>query len=54
MQTDGDDRYYVTPTEPGYSVEMKPESMETFTFPGKEGGWWKSEEARPILEGIKI
>jgi L-galactonate dehydratase len=33
---------------------MKPESMDKFSFPGKEGGWWKSEEARPILEGIKI
>jgi len=46
--------YYVTPMDPGYSVEMKPESMDKFSFPGKEGGWWKSEEARPILEGIKI
>lgn len=48
------DGYYVTPMDPGYSVEMKPESMEKFTFPGKEGGWWRSEEARPILEGVKI
>ncbi|KAL5117128.1 L-galactonate dehydratase [Pleosporales sp. CAS-2024a] len=46
--------YYVTPMEPGYSVEMKAASMEKFSFPGGEGGWWKSEEARPILEGIKI
>jgi len=45
--------YYVTPSQPGYSVEMRPESMERFEFPGKEGGWWKSEEARPILEGEK-
>jgi L-galactonate dehydratase len=50
-----EDGYYVTPKEPGYSVEMKPESMERFSFPGKEGvSWWKSEEARPILEGEKI
>jgi L-galactonate dehydratase len=48
------DRYYVTPTEPGYSVEMKPASMDKFSYPGGEDGWWKSEEARPILEGIKI
>ncbi|PVI04557.1 L-galactonate dehydratase [Periconia macrospinosa] len=49
------DGYYVTPTSPGYSVEMKPESMERFGFPGVEGkSWWKSEEARPILEGEKI
>ncbi|EAT79051.1 hypothetical protein HBI56_165740 [Parastagonospora nodorum] len=46
--------YYVTPMEPGYSVEMKAESMERFSYPGGEGGWWKSEEARPILEGVKI
>ena len=47
--------YYVTPTEPGYSVEMKPESMDKFSYPGKEGvSWWKSEEARPILEGEKF
>ncbi|KAF2824249.1 mandelate racemase/muconate lactonizing protein-like protein [Ophiobolus disseminans] len=48
------DGYYVTPTEPGYSVEMKPESMDRYSYPGGEGGWWRSEEARPILEGIKI
>ena len=47
--------YYQTPMEAGYSVEMKPESMEQYSFPGKEGtGWWKSEEARPILEGAKF
>ncbi|KAF3043651.1 L-galactonate dehydratase [Didymella heteroderae] len=47
--------YYVTPTEPGYSVEMRPESMDKFEYPGKEGvSWWKSEEARPILEGEKF
>ncbi|KAF2731678.1 enolase C-terminal domain-like protein [Polyplosphaeria fusca] len=47
--------YYVTPMEPGYSVEMKPESMEKFGFPGKEGAsWWRSEEAKAILEGEKI
>merc|ERR1711977_171353 len=46
--------YYQTPMEPGYSVEMKPESMDLFSFPGGPGGWWKSDEAKPILEGIKI
>jgi L-galactonate dehydratase len=46
--------YYVTPMQPGYSVEMRPESMEKFEYPGKEGGWWRSEEARPILEGEKF
>ncbi len=46
--------YYVTPMDPGYSVEMKPESMDRFSFPGGKDGWWQSEEAKPILEGIKI
>lgn len=48
------DGYYQTPMEPGYSVEMKADSMEHFSFPGAEGGWWKSEEAKPILQGDKI
>ncbi|MCJ1385830.1 L-galactonate dehydratase [Xylographa soralifera] len=48
------DGYYQTPTEPGYSVEMKPESMKHFSFPGEGDGFWQSEEARPILEGEKI
>lgn len=47
--------YYRTPTEPGYSVEMKPESMDRFAFPGEPGvSWWTSEEAKPILTGDKI
>ncbi|KAF2098926.1 enolase C-terminal domain-like protein [Rhizodiscina lignyota] len=47
--------YYVTPTEAGYSVEMKGPSMEQFEFPGKEGvSWWRGEEAKGILEGEKI
>ncbi|KAJ6787218.1 hypothetical protein PWT90_06711 [Aphanocladium album] len=29
--------YYRTPTEPGYSVEMKPESMDKFSYPGEQG-----------------
>ncbi|KAL2834261.1 enolase C-terminal domain-like protein [Aspergillus cavernicola] len=49
------DGYYVTPLEPGYSVEMKAESMDKFSFPGEEGkSWWKSEEAKVILEGPRI
>lgn len=49
------DGYYQTPLEPGYSVEMKAASMDQYEFPGKDGvSWWKSEEAKPILEGIKI
>ncbi|XP_044716121.1 L-galactonate dehydratase [Hirsutella rhossiliensis] len=49
------DGYYQTPLEPGYSVEMKPESMDRYEFPGEEGvSWWRSEEAKPILEGPKV
>jgi len=44
--------YYVTPKAPGYSVEMKPDSLRAFEFPGEKGvSWWQSEEARPIVEG---
>ncbi|KAK0659187.1 enolase C-terminal domain-like protein [Cercophora samala] len=47
--------HYVTPTQPGYSVQMKGESMERFEYPGEEGkSWWRTEEARGILEGEKI
>jgi L-galactonate dehydratase len=46
--------FYQTPTEPGYSVEMKAESMDRYEYPGGEGSWWRSEEAKPILEGVKI
>ncbi|KAK8084675.1 hypothetical protein PG997_005946 [Apiospora hydei] len=48
------DGYYQTPMEAGYSVEMKAESMDRFEYPGKEGvSWWRSDEAKPILEGEK-
>lgn len=47
------DGFYVTPREPGYSVEMKRESMEQYSYPGSEGGWWRSEEAQGILESGK-
>ncbi|MCJ1356667.1 MAG: L-galactonate dehydratase [Icmadophila ericetorum] len=48
------DGYYQTPVEPGYSVQMKVESMLRFGFPGGEGSWWRSVEAKGILEGEKI
>ncbi|GAB7363690.1 hypothetical protein MBLNU230_g4258t1 [Neophaeotheca triangularis] len=49
------DGYYTTPTEAGYSVEMKPESMDKFEYPGKPGvSWWQSEEAKGILTGERI
>ena len=43
--------HYVTPLEPGYSVEMKAESMRKYEFPGEKGvSWWQTHEAKPILE----
>jgi len=48
------DGFYQTPMEPGYSVEMKSESMDRYSFPGDGKSWWRTEEARPILEGEKI
>ncbi|KZF25424.1 mandelate racemase-like protein [Xylona heveae TC161] len=46
--------YYTTPTEPGYSVEMKAESMDRYTYPGGADSWWRSPEAKPIIEGEKL
>ncbi|RDA87817.1 hypothetical protein CP532_2985 [Ophiocordyceps camponoti-leonardi (nom. inval.)] len=49
------DGFYQTPLEPGYSVEMKPESMDQFAFPGEEGvSWWRSDEAKSILKGRRV
>jgi L-galactonate dehydratase len=34
---------------------MKPDSMDRYTYPGEAGvSWWRSDEAKPILEGEKI
>jgi L-galactonate dehydratase len=47
--------YYVTPLEPGYSVEMKPDSMDKFTFPGEEGkSWWRTAEAKPVINAPRV
>ncbi|GAM37356.1 mandelate racemase/muconate lactonizing enzyme [Talaromyces pinophilus] len=44
------DGYHVTPLAPGYSVEMRPDSMEGFEFPGVERkSWWRSDEAKQLL-----
>ena len=44
------DGFHVTPMAPGYSVHMKPDSMDKFTYPGEEKkGWWQSTEAKPLL-----
>ncbi|KAK5662013.1 hypothetical protein OQA88_10124 [Cercophora sp. LCS_1] len=48
------DGFYQTPTEPGYSVEMKEASMLRYEFPGGDGSWWRGEEARVILDGENI
>jgi L-galactonate dehydratase len=49
------DGYMVTPKEPGYSVQMKPDSMDTYSFPGEEGkSWWKTPSARVILDGPQL
>ena len=48
------DGYYTTPTRAGYSVEMRPESMDQYEYPGKEGvSWWRTDEAKPLLNGEK-
>jgi len=39
--------HYVTPTAPGYSVEMKAESMDEYSFP--DGAFWKSEDGKKVL-----
>ncbi|KAJ5105693.1 hypothetical protein NUU61_003040 [Penicillium alfredii] len=47
--------YYVTPMEPGYSVEMKAESIDAFAFPGEEGkSWWMPQEAKIILDRPRV
>ncbi|KAF4428269.1 mandelate racemase [Fusarium austroafricanum] len=48
------DGFYVTPLEPGYSVEMKPESLMRFEYPGREGSWWRSEEAKMVIEQPRV
>ncbi|KAF1813385.1 mandelate racemase muconate lactonizing enzyme family protein [Eremomyces bilateralis CBS 781.70] len=46
-----EDGYVVTPTRPGYSVNMKEESAKKYEFPGKDGvSWWRSDEAKQILD----
>jgi L-fuconate dehydratase len=33
---------YLAPEAPGYSIEIKPESLAEFAFPDG-AGWWKEE-----------
>ena len=47
--------YYATPTEPGYSVQMKEDSMDRYSFPGEEGkSWWRGEEAKQVLGASRV
>ncbi|KAH8703495.1 enolase C-terminal domain-like protein [Talaromyces proteolyticus] len=49
------DGYFVTSTVPGYSVQMKRDSMNQYSFPGEAGkSWWTSEEPRVILNGLRV
>lgn len=49
------DGYIVTPLEPGYSVQMKADSMDEYAFPGEQGkSWWTTDAAKVILEGPRI
>jgi len=34
---------YLAPTTPGYSIEIRPESLSEFAFPDGPG-WWQEEE----------
>lgn len=50
LSSSGDAGYYVTPNDPGYSVEMKPESLDRYSYPGESGvSWWRTEEALPVI-----
>ncbi|RAO68456.1 uncharacterized protein BHQ10_004468 [Talaromyces amestolkiae] len=49
------DGYIVTPLEPGYSVQMKSDSMDEYAFPGEQGkSWWTTDAAKVILDGPRI
>lgn len=49
------DGYIVTPREPGYSVQMKADSMDEYAFPGEQGkSWWTTDAAKVILNGPRI
>ncbi|KAK9453292.1 enolase C-terminal domain-like protein [Dipodascopsis uninucleata] len=41
------DGYFCTPTQEGYSVEMKPTTWDEFAYP--EGSFWTSAEAKEIV-----
>jgi L-fuconate dehydratase len=42
---------YFLPEAPGYSIEIKPESLETYAFPG--GSYWSSEAGLSVHRGVR-
>lgn len=46
------DGHFVTPNEPGYSVEYTPDAIEMYTYPS--GSFWKSEQGQAIINEPKI
>lgn len=49
------DGFYVTPLAPGYSVEMKEESLLRYEYPGQEGkSWWRTPEAQPVIDAVRV
>lgn len=45
--------YYQPPKGNGFGVRMKDESMRKYEYAGGEESWWRSDEAKQILEGDK-
>lgn len=46
------DGFFVTPWEPGYSVEYKPEAIEKYEFPN--GSFWTGEQGMAIRAGPRV
>ncbi|PON24373.1 mandelate racemase [Trichoderma gamsii] len=46
------DGHFVTPNEPGYSVEYTSEAIEKYTYPS--GSFWKGEQGQAIMNEPKI
>ncbi|UKZ81435.1 L-galactonate dehydratase [Trichoderma virens FT-333] len=46
------DGHFVTPHDPGYSVEYKQEAIEKYTYPS--GSFWRSEQGLAIINEPKI
>lgn len=44
--------HIVTPTAPGYSVQIKPSAVESYQYP--DGSWWKSPEAEGIVNRVVL